>query len=139
MLIKQCNGYELEKEQSNTSEDFFNRSEITFEEGGEERTLHVLYVRYFEDLMNGFMPFESNPIFAAGSRDIELKDIVALVCLLKKPEFRHRKRVYINSQVEFSSYFQGIDYSKLPAIFEALDSQKSFYLQNPLDYMVQPN
>ncbi|WNS74090.1 hypothetical protein RRV45_14315 [Bacillus sp. DTU_2020_1000418_1_SI_GHA_SEK_038] len=138
MIINQCNGYELEKEKSNTSEDFFNRSEITFEEDGVEKTLHVLYVRYFEDLLSEFTPFESNPIFTAGERAVELKDIVALVCLLKNPGFRHRKRVYINTQMEFASYFQDIDFSKLPAIFEALVSQKSYHLRSPLEYIVQP-
>ncbi|MBS4191093.1 hypothetical protein KHA94_12960 [Bacillus sp. FJAT-49705] len=138
MLIKQCKGYELEKEKSNTSEDFFNRSEITFEEDGQEKTLHVLYVRYFEELVNEFTPFESNPIFKAGSADVELKDIVALVCLLKNPGFRHRRRVYINSKIEFASYFQDIDFSKLPAIFESLNSQNSYNLRSPLEYIVQP-
>ncbi|QED48489.1 hypothetical protein [Cytobacillus dafuensis] len=138
MLIKQCKGYELEKEKSNTSEDFFNRSEITFEEDGHEKTLHVLYVRYFEELVNEYTPFESNPIFKAGSVDVELKDIVALVCLLKNPGFRHRKRVYINSKIEFASYFQDIDFSKLPAIFESLNSQSSFNLRSPLEYIVHP-
>ncbi|MBY0122536.1 hypothetical protein [Bacillus sp. S/N-304-OC-R1] len=138
MLIKQCNGYELEKEKSNTSEDFFNRSEITFEEEGTEKTLHVLYVRYFEDLLNEFTPFASNPIFTAKSREVELKDVVALVCLLKNPGFRHRKRVYINSQAEFASFFQDIDFSKLPAIFESLENSNSYHLRSPLDYILQP-
>ena len=138
MLIKRCNGYELEKEKSNTSEDFFNRSEITFEEDGEEKTLHVLYVRFFEEVLNEFTPFESNPLFTSGSREVELKDIVALVCLIKNPGFRHRKRVYINSQTEFASYFQDVDFTKLPAIFEALESKNSFDLRSPLEYIVQP-
>lgn len=138
MLIKHCKGYELEKEKSNTSEDFFNRSEITFEEDGREKTLHVLYVRYFEDVLNEFTPFDSNPIFTAGSRNIDLKDIVGLVCLIKNPGFRHRKRVYINSQAEFASYFQGVDFSKFPDIFEALEGSKSYQLRSPLEYIVQP-
>ncbi|KAB2338373.1 hypothetical protein F7731_02060 [Cytobacillus depressus] len=139
MLIKNCSGFELEKEKSNTSEDFFNRSEITFEEDGVEKTLHVLYVRYFEEQLNEFTPFASNPIFVSVGREVELKDIVAIVCLLKNPGFRHRKRVYINSLAEFASYFQHIDFDKLPAIFEALKNQKSFTLRSPLEYIVQPN
>lgn len=138
MFIKKCTGYELEKEKSNTSEDFFNRSEITFEEDGVEKTLHVLYVRYFEDSLREFTPYESNPIFSAGSREVELKDIVALACLLKNPGFRHRKRVYINTQMEFASYFKDLDFAKLPAIFEALEGQQGFNLRSPLEYIVQP-
>jgi len=138
MLIKECKGYELEKEKSNTSEDFFNRSEITFEDNGQDKTLHVLYVRYFEELANEFTPFASNPLFKAGSRDVELKDIAALVCLIKNPEFRHRKRVYINSKNEFASYFQDIDFSKIESLFQSLEKQKVFELRSPLEFIVQP-
>ncbi|MBU8879176.1 hypothetical protein BGM26_09290 [Bacillus sp. FJAT-29790] len=138
MLIKHCKGYELEKAQSNTSEDFFNRSEITFEEDGQEKTLHVLYVRFFDDLVHEFTPFEKNPLFTAGSREVDLKDIAALVCLLKNPGFRHRKRVYINSKAEYASFFQDIEFSKLPAIFEALENNKVYNLRSPLEYIVQP-
>lgn len=138
MLIKKCFGYELEKEKSNTSEDFFNRSEITFEEDGQEKTLHILYVRYFDELFSEFTPFETNPIFSAGGKEVYLKDVVALVCLLKNPGLRHRKRIYINSQAEFASYFRDIDLSKIPVIFEQLENQKSYSLRSPLDFIVQP-
>lgn len=138
MLIKKCYGYELEKEKSNTSEDFFNRSEITFEEEGQEKTLHVLYVRFFDELFKEFTPFVSDPIFNAGGREVYFKDIVALVCLLKNPGLRHRKRIYISSQADFASYFQDVDLSKLPTIFEQLESQKSYSLRSPLEFIVQP-
>src|SRR5581483_427101 len=97
LLIKECKGYELEKEKSNTSEDFFNRSEITFMENGTEKTLHVLYVRYFDEIFHEFTPYSSDPIFAEEGQEITFKDIVALVCLLKNPGLRERKRLYINS------------------------------------------
>ena len=138
MLIKHCKGYELEKEKSNTSEDFFNRSEVTFEEDGQEKTLHVLYVRYFDEFAHELTPFEASPLFKVGSREVEFKDIVALICLLKNPGFRHRKRIYINSKLEFASYFEDIDYAKLPALFEDLENKKSFNLRSPLEYIVQP-
>ncbi|MBP2240731.1 hypothetical protein J2Z40_001290 [Cytobacillus eiseniae] len=138
MLIKQCQGYELEKEKSNTSEDFFNRSEITFEENGKEKTLHVLYVRFFDEMMEEYTPYKANPVFKAGAREVDFKDIVALVCLLKNPEFRHRKRVYINSKHEFASYFDNVDYTKLPVIFEELEASKSYSIRSPLEFIVQP-
>ena len=138
MLIKECNGYELEKEKSNTSEDFFNRSEVTFEEEGQEKTVHVLYVRYFDTLFSEFTPFETNPVFHAGGREVYFKDIVALVCLLKNPGLRHRKRIYINSQTDFASYFKGIDFSKIPEVFEQLENKKSYALRSPLEFIVQP-
>ncbi|WP_026573343.1 hypothetical protein [Bacillus sp. UNC438CL73TsuS30] len=134
MLINQCSGYELEKEKSNTSEDFFNRSEVTFEDEGEEKTLHVLYLRYFDEMFNEFTPYQQDPIFD----EVEFKDIVALVCLIKNPGLRHRKRVYINSKHEFAAYFQDIDFNKLPDIFQSLKQNKSYELKSPLAFIMQP-
>lgn len=139
MFIKDCKGYELEKEKSNTSEDFFNRSEVTFhDEDGTEKTLQVLYLRYFDEVKGEFTPFEEEPIFKAGARDVYFKDIVALVCLIKNPGFRHRKRVYINKQNEFSSVFQNVDFEKLPSIFEGLEKSNGYDLRSPLEFIVQP-
>lgn len=139
MLIKEFIGYELEKEKSNTSEDFFNRSEVTFIEDGLEKTLHVLYVRYFDEIFNEFTPFEQNPIWKDGDNEVLFKDIVALVCLIKNPGLRHRKRLYINSKQEFASYFQDIDFNKLPEIFLSIKQKKSFELRSPLEFILQPN
>jgi hypothetical protein len=139
LLIKDCIGYELEKEQSNTSEDFFNRSEVTFVEEGEERTLHVLYVRFFDELIHEFTPYQQNPILTQGELNITFKDIVALVCLIKNPGLRQRKRLYINSKHEFAAYFKGIDYNKLPEILISIKRNKPFELQSPLEYITQPS
>ncbi|WP_423407280.1 hypothetical protein AABM38_15825 [Heyndrickxia sp. MSNUG] len=138
MLIKQCVGYELEKEKSNTSEDFFNRSEVTFVEDGKEKTLHVLYVRYFDELIGSITPFEADPAFKAGSREVHLRDLVALAALLKNPGYRHRKRVYINVQREFADIFSGLDFNKLPEIIEGIEQKGAFEVRSPLDYIVQP-
>src|SRR5687768_7905199 len=123
MLIKQCVGYELEKEKSNTSEDFFNRSEVTFVENGKEKTLHVLYVRFFDELIGSITPYEADPVFKAGSREVYLRDLVAIAALLKNPGYRHRKRVYINVQKEFADIFNGLEFSKLPEIFESIEQK----------------
>jgi hypothetical protein len=139
LLIKDCIGYELEKEKSNTPEDFFNRSEITFCEDGEEKTLHVLYVRYFDEFINEFTPFKQDPIITQAGKEVTFKDIVALVCLLKNPGLRNRKRLYISSKQEFVSYFQDIDFSKLPAIFLSLNENKSYELRSPLEFILQRN
>jgi hypothetical protein len=138
MLIKQCVGYELEKEKSNTSEDFFNRSEVTFLEDGKEKTLHVLYVRYFDEMLETVTPFKSDPVFKAGSKDVFLRDVVALAALLKNPGYRHRKRVYINIQKEFADLFKGLEVSKLPEIVEGVEQRGAFEISSPLDYIVQP-
>ncbi|KGM44674.1 hypothetical protein P9D43_14060 [Neobacillus niacini] len=137
MLIKECTGYELEKEKSNTSEDFFNRSEVTFIDGSEERTLHVLYVRYFDEFLQELTPFQENPILSQDNIEVNFKDIVALVCLIKNPGLRNRKRLYINSKQEFASYFQDIDFDKLPEIVLAVKQNHKFELRSPLDYIKQ--
>ncbi|MED4228861.1 hypothetical protein [Neobacillus cucumis] len=138
MLIKECKGYELEKEKSNTSEDFFNRSEVTFVEDGQEKTLHVLYVRYFDELFQEFTPYKQNPIINHGTNEVYFKDIVALVCLLKNPGLQNRKRLYINSKYEFASYFQDINYNKLPEVFLGIQQNKEYELQSPLEFIGQP-
>jgi hypothetical protein len=137
LLIKECKGFELEKEQSNTSEDFFNRSIVTFSEDGEEKTLHVLYVRYFDEFFHEFTPYKQDPIMVQDNNEVSFKDIVALVCLLKNPGLRSRKRLYINSKQEFASYFQDINYNKLPEIFLSLNQKKEYELRSPLEFILQ--
>ena len=127
----------MEKEKSNTSEDFFNRSEVTFFEDSEEKTLHVLYVRYFDEFFPEFTPYQQNPILMKDNIQVTFKDIVALVCLIKNPGLRKRKRLYINSKQELASYFQDIDFEKLPEIVLAVKQTKKFELRSPLDYIKQ--
>lgn len=131
LFIKECKGYELEKALPNTSEDFFNRSEVTFLEDGNERTLSVLYVRYFEELKNEFTPFDQDPVFELGSTSVSFKDIVGVVCLMSHQSFKDRKRVYIHSQQEFASYFKDVDYDKLKIIFQSLAEGKGYELRFP--------
>lgn len=138
LFIKECIGYELEKEKSNTSEDFFNRSEVTFMEGSVEKTLHVLYVRYFDESFQEFTPYQQNPILTKGDIQVTFKDIVALVCLIKNPGLRNRKRLYINSKHEFASYFQDIDFEKLPEIVLTVKQNNNFEISSPLDFIKQP-
>jgi hypothetical protein len=138
LLIKECKGFELEKEKSNTSEDFFNRSIVTFNEDGEEKTLHVLYVRYFDEFFHEFTPYKQDPIIVQENNEVAFKDIVALVCLLKNPGLRDRKRLYINSKQDFASYFQDINYNKLPEIFLALHQKKEYELHSPLEFIMEP-
>lgn len=130
LIIKKCNGYELEKEKKNTSEDFFNRSEVTFVDEGVEKTLHVLYVRFFDEISTEYTPFTENPIYSVGDKQYYFKDIVALICLLKNPTLRKRKRVYINDQDEFASYFSNLNKDKLFGILQAL-AEKGSYQVNP--------
>lgn len=137
VLIKSCKGYELEKEKPNTSEDFFNRSEVTYVEDGVEKTLVILYVRFFEEKLNEYTPFLENPIVNEMDFQVELKDVVALVCLIKNPGFRHRKKVYINNQNEFSSYFIEIDFDKIIDVLKAVQKNGACELPSLLDFAKQ--
>ncbi|CEG27706.1 hypothetical protein [Bacillus sp. B-jedd] len=139
MIIKKCTGYELEKEKSNTSEDFFNRSELTFVDEGVEKTLHVLYLRYFDENFSEFVPFETDPLFKAEGKEVFFKDIVALACMIKNPGLRNRKRLYLHTQKEFAEYLKGIDFSKVPEIFQSLETKGSYELRSPLEFVLQHN
>lgn len=138
MIIKKCKGYELEKEKPNTSEDFFNRSEVTFIDNGVEKKFHLLYVRYFDEVISEFTPYESDPVFTLeGGVEITFKDIIGLICLLKNPGFRHRKRVYINTEKEIKEYVKGITFEKLPEIFKGI-SNGGYEVRSPLEFIEQP-
>ncbi|TYS68340.1 hypothetical protein FZC76_11450 [Sutcliffiella horikoshii] len=142
MRIIKCRGYELEKAQPNTSEDFFNRSEVTFEDDGEEKTLHVLYIRYYDETFGESIPTmsgEADPIFEIGEKQITFKDLVAIVCLIKNPSFRQRKRIYINTQEELASYFEGVNIPKVREIFEGIHHQGDYKLTSPLHFLAQPS
>ena len=139
MKIISCHGYELQKAQPNTSEDFFNRSEVTFvDDDGTERTLHVLYVRYFDERFFEWTPYEQDPVFQASGKDVYFKDIVALVCLLVDPSLRTRKRVYVSEEEELRRYFSSIDFAKLPKVFESLAKQQAYDVKSPLLFIAQP-
>ncbi|NSL50468.1 hypothetical protein [Calidifontibacillus erzurumensis] len=116
MLIKEIKGYELEKAQPNTSEDFFNRSEVTFIDQGVEKTFYLLYVRYFDEILNEFVPFESDPLFTIDEKPIYFKDVIGLICMLKDTTLKKRKRVYINEKKDLINYCKGIDPDKLKEI-----------------------
>ncbi len=120
MRIKNAEGIELEKEKPNTSEDFFNRSTVTYIDNNKEKQFHVLYVRYFDEKINEYTPFESDPIFAIGEKEITLKDTVALICLLKNGGYKDKKRLYINDINEFGKVFERVDFQVLREIFNSL-------------------
>ncbi|MFX3624725.1 MAG: hypothetical protein ACE3JP_11910 [Ectobacillus sp.] len=120
MIIKAYTGYELVKAQPNTSEDYFNRSEVTYINDGMERTLHVLYIRYFEEQLQEFTPFEGNPVFKLEGRDVTFKEIAALLCLVNCPAFANRKRIYINTIEEFRTYIDSKTVQRVQEIIEQL-------------------
>ncbi|WP_077618655.1 hypothetical protein [Bacillus sinesaloumensis] len=131
MLIKNCSGFELEKTLKNTFEDFFNQSEVVFVEDGEEKRFQVLYLRYFEEQFTTFTPFTEDPVYTIDTNEVHFKDLVAIVCLLKNPSFRNRKRLYINDQKQFEEQFKGIQLDRLKEIFTHLHHKKSFEVKSP--------
>ena len=95
-------------------------------------------MRYFDEKVNIFTPFQQDPLFKAGTRDIYFKDIIAIVCLLKNPELRNRKRVYINSEKEFASILQGLDFNKIEEVFNHIELQNGYEIRSSMEFMIQP-
>ncbi|KZE66293.1 hypothetical protein AWM68_07970 [Fictibacillus phosphorivorans] len=103
MLIQHIDGIELEKEKPNTSEDFFNRSEATYESNGITQTFHLLYVRYFEEKLQEELTQHD---FWKGYLDTyKIREIAALVALTSNDAYLKRKRSYINNYEEFRNLF----------------------------------
>ena len=63
LFIKSCRGYELEKESSKSFEDYFNRSELIYEEDGREKVFRVLYLRYFEEKLHEYDTLSDKILF----------------------------------------------------------------------------
>jgi len=123
LKLIQCKGYELTKAQPNTPEDFFTRSEVTFCLDGEERTLHILYVKFFEEQTRELVPYSTEPLFQAGNRDIYLRDIVALIYLLQHPQGKSRKRIFVNNQLDFSEFLKNANYKEIENMVRQLEQR----------------
>ncbi|MFB7141019.1 hypothetical protein ACFCYN_15315 [Gottfriedia sp. NPDC056225] len=113
MLIYNCHGYELVKAQPNTSEDFFNRSEVEYEYNGQKIVTSVLYVRFFEEKLSEFSALEATRLFENENLSVDFRDIVALALIIKNPDYRGRKRIYINELDQFTKELQGVDFDKV--------------------------
>lgn len=124
MIIIGYAGYELEKAKPNTSEDFFNRSEVTYILNNQEKTFSVLYVRYFEEILQEITPFEGNPVYKVEEQDVYLRDIVAIACLVKDKELRAQKRLYLNEVTDFQRYFDEETVVKVQEILAELHKNK---------------
>ncbi|KZD37892.1 MULTISPECIES: hypothetical protein [unclassified Bacillus (in: firmicutes)] len=124
MIIIGYAGYELEKAKPNTSEDFFNRSEVTYILNNQEKTFSVLYVRYFEGILQEIIPFEGNPVYKVEEQDVYLRDIVAIACLVKDKELRAQKRLYLNEVTDFQRYFDEGTVVKVQEILAELHKNK---------------
>lgn len=139
MIIKNCEGFDLEKTSKQSPEDAFARSVVTFESDGREKTFHLLYLKYFADSTSEFTPFKTEPLFTSGNRAIHLRDIAALVFIIKNPDFQQRKRVYINDLNRFAEYFAGIAFNKLEELFEKLETTGSYEYKSSIRFLKQPS
>lgn len=127
MKILHCTSTELEKALPNTSEDYFNRSSVTFvTDNGEEKTLHVLYVRFYDEQFSEFVPYEANPLAVQGERAVYFRDIVALVALIRQPALQARKRLYLSEKYELQQLFANIDKAQLDQCLQYVLQQQSF-------------
>ncbi|WP_078553181.1 hypothetical protein [Bacillus alkalicellulosilyticus] len=131
MIIKHAEGYELEKEKPNTSEDFFNRSKVVYHEDGKDKEFYVLYVRYFDEKIKEMDQFQNEPLFSIDGKDVSFKDIVALACLLTNPNFKKKKRIYINEIEEFEQYFINLELQVVKDLFTQLYQKGECKLTHP--------
>jgi len=113
LYIYNCHGYELVKAQSNTSEDFFNRSEVEYEYNGQKVVTSVLYVRFFEEQLPELSEVKTTVLYDNGEESIYFRDLVALAFIINNPSYRGRKRIYINEINEFVNELKGVDFDQL--------------------------
>ncbi|MFC0188407.1 hypothetical protein ACFFJY_08930 [Fictibacillus aquaticus] len=106
-------GMELEKEKPNTSEDFFNRSEAVYDDGGKEKTFQLLYVRYFEDLLAAKLGWDKDAVLVASERKYAVKDIAALAALTADEGNKNKRKAYINDFDEFAKLFSDVNVNKI--------------------------
>ena len=118
MNILKCIGYELEKEKSNSPEDYFTRSSVTYKQNGKIKEFQIIYIRYFEEVLLG--QEEVMVRVEELLTDYTLKDIVALLFLLQNPRYQERKRVYINSETVFLQVFENFSIAQVKEILNKI-------------------
>lgn len=118
MFILQLKGWSLEKTLPNSFEDFFNKSEVIYEEDGEERKFTLTYLQYFEEKLDQLTSYEQSV------SDRTFKDIAALASLLNHPELKLRKRLFISDETAFIRLFEGFDFKQISNIIETMMQNK---------------
>jgi hypothetical protein len=118
LLIHHIEGRELEKEKPNTSEDFFNRSEASYEWNGEKHTFHLLYVRFFEEKLEDELT--NDAFWKPFLQSFKIRDLAAAAALAKYEKFLKRKRVYINDYDQFRNIFIHTDKNVLDQLLKPL-------------------
>ncbi|MGM9925959.1 MAG: hypothetical protein ACI35R_17070 [Bacillus sp. (in: firmicutes)] len=127
LIIKEYAGYEIIKEKPASPQDSFHYSQVVYIHNGEERTLHVLYLKYFEELLADLgSPFIEGPLLKLENRNVCIKDAMALIYLLLHPEAKERKRIYISSREHFLDILEKCNYNEVILILEALEKQQTY-------------
>ncbi|MFD1018544.1 hypothetical protein [Thalassobacillus hwangdonensis] len=135
MEIRASHGEELTKSQAASPEEFFNRSEVVYFDKGQEHSLELLYLRYFDERMNEFMPYEENPIMSFGETKIDVKDVAALVALIKNPRYKHKRKIYINDYDEYAELYANINWESLQQMLLKLSDGKPYELESTLAFI----
>ncbi|WP_347549796.1 hypothetical protein ABFG93_20210 [Pseudalkalibacillus hwajinpoensis] len=105
---------QLEKERSNSPEDSFVRSTVTYEQNGKMKTFHVLYPVIFAE-----RAIEEG----VWSRESTIHEAVALNLL---PQYPGRKRLYLSGESEFLSSLKEADLSELFAAIQQIKLNGSY-------------
>ncbi|WP_226657329.1 hypothetical protein [Pseudalkalibacillus hwajinpoensis] len=95
----------LEKERSNSPEDSFVRSTVTYIHDGNEKKFHVLYPAIFSETA------EAKGIW---EYEVPLHEAIALNLLSSYPG---RKRLYINSEDDF---FSTLEKTNIPELYTTI-------------------
>ncbi|MDP4552678.1 hypothetical protein Q9251_17500 [Alkalihalobacillus macyae] len=106
----------LEKERSNSPEDSFVRSSVTYEEAGIQKTFYVLYPGIFATRAR------EEGVWTA---DSPVDEVVALN-LLKR--YTGRKRLYISEESEYLLALKEADLSNLLDIVQQIKVNGSYHL-----------
>ncbi|MFC0523098.1 hypothetical protein ACFFGV_05750 [Pontibacillus salicampi] len=111
MQIITCKGYTLEKKQPNSPEDAFSLSELVYQDRQEEQKLEVTYITYFESTI---AEEEKKKLYdMIEGTPFQLKDLIALFAFIQYPEYKHRKRVFINQEANFNKLFESLHWGNV--------------------------
>lgn len=106
----------LEKERSNSPEDSFVRSQVTYEDSGIQKTFHVLYPAIFATRAKEV---------GVWTDDSPVDEVVALNLLQRYPG---RKRLYISDESEYLLALREADLSNLLEISQQVKLNGSYRL-----------
>ncbi|WP_181349987.1 hypothetical protein [Thalassobacillus sp. CUG 92003] len=135
MEIVAIHGEQLEKSQKNSPEDFFNRSEVRYVDKGKEHKLNVVYVAYFDSKMSECTPFNEDVVYESDGVTFAMKDVFALIALIKKPEYKHRQRVYVSEWEEYKDYLDHMNWTEIEHVCSVLAAKETYVIESTLSFL----